>query len=92
MTPEWQLPRYGTLWILCSYVLAVTPLFFFLPPWLVPLGLAALGWRVLVYRGRVGAPGHWLRFGLVLMCVAGLFASFDRPYGLEPMATLLVAT
>lgn len=88
--PAWQISRNGALWLLVAFTLVVLPMALYLPPWVPGLALVAMAWRVGIYRGRLGAPGRWLNVALVLVTVAGLFASFKRLYGLEPMAAMMV--
>ena len=85
-----QIPRFGTLWILCAFSVSVVPLLFYLPVWLwLVAGMAAV-WRGLIFRGLLGLPGRWLTFSLLAIGLGGIVLSFGRLYGLEPMVSLLV--
>ena len=78
------------LWLFVAVIAVAAPLVLFLPAWVPAVPLVGLIWRIGIYRGMLGTPGLVVRVLLVMASVAGLGFTFNRLYGLEPMASLLV--
>ena len=91
MTPHWQTPRAGLLWLLVSQAAIAGGLWAVLPAWVIALLVISCLWRLQVYRGAWSFPGRWPKLLLVIACGGGLVLSFDRLSGLEPLASLLVS-
>lgn len=85
-----QIPRYGVLWLLVAFAAAVAPLVSYLPGWVAGVAVIAALWRLAVFRARIALPGRKWRILLVFACFGGLFYSFPRFQGLEPMVSMLV--
>lgn len=87
---RYLLPRNSLLWLITAQGLAIAPLLLELPFWLMGVWVLVLIWRLQEFRGRWPMPGRMAKAALVSLCVAGLFASFGRLLGLEPMVALLI--
>lgn len=87
---RYLLPRNSLLWLMVSQSMAIAPLTLQLPVWLVAVWLVVVVWRLQEFRGHWQMPGRLTKVALVMVCVAGLFSSFGRVLGLEPMVALLV--
>lgn len=90
MTPLWQVPRAGLLWILVAQVAITIPLLNVLPLWVLLVFLLAALWRLQVFRGVWSFPGRLTKLLLVMLCGAGLLVSFSSLSGLEPLTSLLL--
>ncbi|MBU3069859.1 DUF3488 and transglutaminase-like domain-containing protein [Aestuariicella sp. G3-2] len=89
-TERYLLPRNSLLWLITAQGLAIAPMLLVLPAWLMGLWTLVLIWRLQEFRGRWPMPGKWVKTLMVVVCVAGLFVSFGRLLGLEPMVTMLI--
>ncbi|WP_439135764.1 transglutaminase TgpA family protein [Pseudomaricurvus sp.] len=84
------LPRNSLLWLISAQGLAIAPMLLELPYWLIGLWGLVLIWRLQEFRGRWAMPGKLIKTAMVAVCVSGLFLSFGRLLGLEPMVTMLI--
>ncbi len=90
MSERYLLPRNSLLWMVTAQGLAIVPLLWQLPLWLTGVWGLVLFWRLQEFRGHWPMPGRWIKALLVAVSVAGLFASFGRFLGLEPMVAMLI--
>jgi protein-glutamine gamma-glutamyltransferase len=89
--PErYLISRNTLLWLIVAQGLAIVPLLLHLPMWLFAVWSAVLTWRFQEFRGRWQMPRSLTKVTLVVTCVAGLFSSYGRLLGLEPMVSMLV--
>ncbi|NIB41318.1 DUF3488 domain-containing transglutaminase family protein [Pseudomaricurvus alkylphenolicus] len=88
---RYLLPRNSLLWLLGSQTLAMAPLMWHLPLWLPAVWICVMVWRLQEFRGRWQRPRQLTKVALVAVCCAGLFLSFGRFLGLEPMVAMLVS-
>lgn len=87
---RYLLPRNSLLWLITAQGLAIAPLLLELPFWLMGVWTLVLIWRLQEFRGRWPMPGRMAKTAMVSLSVAGLFMSFGRLLGLEPMVALLI--
>ena len=89
--PErYLIARNTLLWLIAAQTLAIAPLLLNLPLWLVAVWGVVLVWRLQEFRGHWQMPRSLTKVAMVMICVAGLFTSFGRFLGLEPMVSMLV--
>ena len=86
----WQISRTGMTWIFVAIVVTVAPFVLHLPLWVTGVPLFGLGWRLGIYRGQWGAPGRLVKILLIFIAITALTLTFNRLYGLEPMASMLI--
>ena len=83
-------PRNSQLWLLLSLSLCMVPLALELPLWLIAVWGLVVFWRWQIFRGRWSVPNTPIKTLLVFSSGLGLWLSYGRFQGLEPMASLLV--
>ncbi len=88
---RYLISRNSLLWLIGAQGLAIAPLLLHLPVWLFAVWVCVLIWRLQEFRGRWQMPRTLTKVVLVVVCVAGLFISFGRLLGLEPMVAMLVS-
>lgn len=89
--PErYLISRNTLLWLIAAQGVAIAPLLLHLPLWLMVVWGIVLFWRFQEFRGHWQMPRTLTKIVLVVICVAGLFSSFGRLLGLEPMVSMLV--
>jgi protein-glutamine gamma-glutamyltransferase len=76
--------------LLASILLVSAPHAAHLPPWIVALGIALLGWRAYLSFGDSPLPPRWLLFLLSIAGVAGILLSFRTLFGREAGVSLLI--
>ena len=86
----WQISRIGMIWLFVAIIVTVAPFLLHLPLWVPGVPLFGLIWRFGIYRGIWGAPGWIVKGLLICVSIAGLGITFNRLYGLEPMASMLI--
>lgn len=91
MFPDWQIPRHCLVWLLLAYFGAIVPHFSHLPPWLTAVVVAALLWRIQIYRGVWRYPKPKEKILLLLVFAAGLLLQYGTLGGLDPMVALLIS-
>lgn len=79
-------------WMLAAQSVVLLPLFFYLPPWVPAVWMAATIWRIQIFRGVWSFPGYLTKLGLGLGCVGGLMASYSGKFAVEPMVGLLACS
>jgi len=84
-------PRNSQLWLLAGLSAAMAPLLRYLPVWLVAVWAVVLVWRWQLFRGHWPQPNALTKASLVASSTLGLWLSYGRFQGLEPMVSLLLA-
>ena len=64
-----QIPRISILWLLAALLLLILPHATRLPIWVSILLLACMGWRLLIFAGRLGFPQRWLKMLIVIIAL-----------------------
>lgn len=90
MSLLYQIPRQALWWMLGAQAIVILPHLAHLPLWLVVVWAGSALWRLQISRGAWGIPGKLVKGVLTLASVVGLFLSFGRFFGLEPLVSLLV--
>ncbi len=85
------IPRISLTWLLVAQALVIVPHLGNLPLWVIGLWLGCAGWRVQIFRMRVGYPTRLAKAGLMLAAAAGVFASRGSLVGLDAGVVLLIA-
>lgn len=85
------IPRISLTWLLVAQALVIVPHLGHLPLWVIGLWLGCAGWRVQIFRMRVGYPTRLSKAGLMLAAAAGVFASRGSLVGLDAGVVLLIA-
>ena len=85
------IPRISLTWLLVAQALVIVPHLGNLPLWVIGLWLGCAGWRVQIFRMRVGYPTRLATAGLMLAAAAGVFASRGSLVGLDAGVVLLIA-
>ena len=85
------IPRISLTWLLVAQALVIVPHLDHLPLWVIGLWLGCAGWRVQIFRMRVGYPTRLAKAGLMLAAAAGVFASRGSLVGLDAGVVLLIA-
>ncbi len=85
------IPRISLTWLLVAQALVIVPHLGHLPLWVIGLWLGCAGWRVQIFRMRVGYPTRLAKGGLMLAVAAGVFASRGSLVGLDAGVVLLIA-
>ena len=85
------IPRISLTWLLVAQALVIVPHLGHLPLWVIGLWLGCAGWRVQIFRMRVGYPTRLAKAGLMLAAAAGVFASRGSLVGLDAGVVLLIA-
>lgn len=84
-----KISRSAVIWQLIACVAVVLPLFSWLPAWVLLLGLACIGARLIIHSGRWSFP-HWsIRLVLIIAVGVGLLMTFNRDASLNAMVALL---
>ncbi|MGY4531905.1 transglutaminase-like putative cysteine protease [Pseudomonas sp. TE3786] len=91
MSAVQPIPRVSLLWLLVAQALVIIPHLEHLPPWIIALWLVCAGWRVQIYRMRAQYPATWLKSGLTVGIVGGVFLSRGSLIGLDAGVVLLIA-
>ena len=76
--------------LLISIVLVCLPHLLRLPLWISALCLGLIGLRFLYETGRAGLPGKYLRLLILLVSLAGLFASYSTLIGRTAGSAMLL--
>ncbi|MCG8668752.1 MAG: DUF3488 and transglutaminase-like domain-containing protein [Pseudomonadales bacterium] len=85
----YPIPRNSLIWLLVSVSLALLPHFTRLPEWMWGVALAALLWRIQVFRERWRFPNKWLRVAFVFGGAAAIFYFYGTLLGPEAGVALL---
>lgn len=91
MKPLFQLTRSSMIWLLVSILMVMAPYISVVPSWLFVLAILAVGWRLMVYRGRWSFP-HWsVRVGVMLLVLVGLLLELRQGSVMIVTVGLLIA-
>ncbi|MBX9912507.1 MAG: DUF3488 and transglutaminase-like domain-containing protein [Pseudomonadaceae bacterium] len=85
------IPRISLTWLLVAQALVIIPHIAHLPLWVLALWLFCAGWRIQIYRMRVGFPSAWAKAGLMLAASCGVLLSRGSLIGLDAGVVLLIA-
>jgi len=91
MIPAWQIHRNALVWLLTAFTAVILVHADHLPVWGFIAALLAIVWQIQRYRGAWAAPGRIVKYGLLVLCLAGLILEYGKPVGLEPMVALLIS-
>jgi protein-glutamine gamma-glutamyltransferase len=90
MDISYQIPRAALIWVIVSVVLVLLPQGIRMPIWLTFICLVCIGWRLLIFAGKVNYPGKRIRVTVVLFT---LFVPVSQMgsigLGLDSAASLL---
>ncbi len=78
------------LWLIATFILAVLPHFSRLPLWIITSLALLLIWRYLMTRWQWKRPNIWIQFGLGLLLLLGLMASYGTWLGRDAGIALLI--
>ena len=86
----YQIPRPALLWVLLAVLLVVLPQSLRMPAWITIIALLCIGWRLLIFFGKLNYPGRMIRVLVVIFTLA-VSASQIRTIGigLDSAASLL---
>jgi len=90
MSLLYQIPRQALWWMLGAQAVVILPHLPHLPLWLVAVWGGSALWRLQISRGAWGIPSKLVKSIVTLASAVGLFLSFGRLFGLEPLVALLV--
>jgi len=86
-----QIPRISLLWLLAALLLLILPHVGRLPVWVTVLLLSCMGWRVLVFLGRLGFPKKWLKITIVTVALPVTVVQYGADgVGLDTAVCLLI--
>ncbi|MCG8415272.1 MAG: DUF3488 and transglutaminase-like domain-containing protein [Pseudomonadales bacterium] len=90
MDINYQIPRAALLWILVSVVLVIIPQSIRMPFWLSAVALLCVGWRLLIFSGRLDYPGKAMRVAVVVFTlIISVSQMRNLGVGLESASSLL---
>lgn len=78
------------LWLILAVLVAGTPHFFYMHPWVPLVVICCSAWRAAAAMNRWKLPGIWLKGPLTLLGFAGVLASYRQVSGLEAGSALLL--
>ena len=85
------IPRISLLWLLAALLLLILPHVVRLPVWVTVLLLGCMGWRLLIYAGRLGFPGKWLKIAIVVVALPLTVMQYGaQGVGLDTAVCLLI--
>lgn len=88
--PRQQLSRTALLYLLAAFVVCVLLLSVFLPKWLLLVAGFCVGWRLLVFTGRLSFPSVWIKSALVFLAGIALFFQYGFSVSLDVFVMLLL--
>ncbi len=90
MDIQYQIPRAALLWILASVVLVVIPQTIRMPIWISVIAFLCVGWRLMIFSGRLAYPSKQTRVVAVIFTVIVAITQMrDFGIGLESASSLL---
>ena len=89
--PVQAIARISLTWLLVAQALVIIPHIGHLPLWVLALWLFCAGWRIQIFRMRVGFPNAWAKACLMLAASCGVFLSRGSLIGLDAGVVLLIA-
>ena len=78
------------LWLVVAQGFVIAPLLLQLPPWLGLVWVCSMIWRWRIYKAKAEFPRLWVKMLLGIGCLAGLTASYQGQFSVEPMVGFLV--
>lgn len=88
---SYQIPRTTFAWLLAALVSILLPHVPRMPFWLLAMCAAAIVGRILIYQGRIGQPGNWTKFALIVTMVVLLPIEFGRDiFSTDAMVAVLL--
>ncbi|MDY0006862.1 MAG: DUF3488 and transglutaminase-like domain-containing protein [Spongiibacteraceae bacterium] len=84
-----MLACHGRLWLLGALAAALLPQLLRLPLWLIPYGIALLGWRLAIDLRDWPLPPRWLRVLLTLVGIGGILTGYRTLFGADAGLALL---
>jgi protein-glutamine gamma-glutamyltransferase len=90
--PAWQIHRHALIWLFAAFSSVILIHAEHLPLWILLAAIFSMIWQVQRYRGVWPIPGRMVKYGLLALCLAGLFLEYGKSVSLEPMVALLVST
>lgn len=90
MDLTYQIPRTTLIWILLAVMLVILPLAARMPFWVSITGIVCIGWRALIYSGKLNYPGRFIRAVLVILTLlVSVSQARSLGVGLDAAASLL---
>lgn len=90
MDLSYQIPRSALIWVLLSVAVVLVPQSVRMPAWISVVAVICIGWRVLIFRGKLNYPGRWMRVLIVLFTlVVSISQLRSIGIGLDSAAALL---
>lgn len=87
---SYQIPRAALLWVLASVIMVLIPQTVRMPLWISVVAVFCIGWRVLIFRGKLNYPGRIIRGMLVAFTLLVLVSQLRTlGVGLDAAASLL---
>lgn len=90
VAPREQLSRIALLYVMAAFAASFSLVSLFLPWWIVPVAVGCIGWRLLVFSGRVSFPSTVMRFALVFLVAPAMFLQFHFDVSLDLFVVLLL--
>ena len=85
------IPRMSLLWLLAGLLLLILPHVVRLPVWVTVLLLACMSWRLLIFLGRLGFPGKWMKISIVMVALPLTVVQYRaQGVGLDTAVCLLI--
>jgi len=82
--------RKSLAWLFAVQILVLAPHFISAPWWIAIVWLMVAVWRWNIFQGAWAYPNRWHKTFAVIICCAGLFASFGVSFRFESMVSLLL--
>ncbi|MEQ8630435.1 MAG: DUF3488 and transglutaminase-like domain-containing protein [Gammaproteobacteria bacterium] len=90
MDMQYQIPRPALLWILAAVVMVIIPQSIRMPIWLSVIALVCVGWRLMIFSGRLSYPSKRTRIAAVIFTLlVSLTQLRNFGVGLESASSLL---
>ncbi len=85
-----NLTRQQLMWLFVAQGTAMVPVYFILPWWLGIYWLAAVFWRIQIYRRALNFPGIGLKVAAIIAGLAGLALSFPALFSVESFVSFFI--
>lgn len=85
-----QLSRLQQGWLMLALIVTCSPLWFYLPIWVLLICLFSLVWRFRVLWFGSAQPSRKVTAGMAVLASAAVLWQWYPPIGLEPMSALLI--
>ena len=86
----YQIPRNTLALLMVAQAVVILPYLLQLSVWIILVAAFCGLWRTRVYQGRWDYPNRWVKAGLVIAAVTGVFMSGTGAFSLEAAASLLL--